>query len=209
MKLFVMGEDGVVVLNKEAATLYPNIRKIITRDRGGKVTGDPDGRFKFYAFREFTYVYFACDFEAYPSQHGLNEQETHLYAAKQSKLGKDYKPDEVVLALMKQYKEEHLTLTKQSIQTLLRVFTINDRIVKKIETNLTATLELPTLTAAQIKELLEYQQQLVKIAVEVPSIAKKLREAINLLEEEAKIIEKIRGGEDKPTSMDPNNIIEG
>lgn len=200
--------DGVVQLDHESIGLYPNIKKIISRDRGGKVSGDPDGRLKLYAFKEFTYVYFRCDFEAYPAQHGMNEKEAHLYAAKQAGLGKDYQPDELVLAFCKQYEQEHLTLTKQAIKTLIRLFALNDKIVSKIEQNLTASLELPTLAPGMITELLTYQKQLIDIANTVPVTAKKLREAMNLLEEEAKLVEIGRGGDEISESFRVDNIIE-
>jgi hypothetical protein len=200
--------DGVVELDKELIALYPNAKKILSRDRGGKVTGDPDGRLKLYAFKEFTYIYFRCDFEAYPAQHGLTEKEAHLYAAKQSGLGKDYQPDEVVLAFMKQYEDEHLTAAKHAIKTLIRIFALNEKLVEKIEKNLTSTLELPTMTAPQITELLGYQKQLIEIATSVPATTKKLKEAMNLLEEEERNKETMRGGEEKSSSFDPGNSIE-
>jgi hypothetical protein len=200
--------DGAVVLNNDAIALYPNVKKILSRDRGGKVVGDPDGRLKKYAFKEFTYVYFRCDFEAYPAQHGMTEQETHDYAARNAGLGKDYKPDDVVLAFIKQYENEHLSPAKQAIKTLIRVFAINNKLVEKVEKSLNETLALPTLTALQTKELFEYQKQLLDVAEQVPERVKKLKAAMNLLEEEEKVQEVLRGGEIKLDSMDPGNSIE-
>lgn len=200
--------DGAIELDKDSIALYPNYKKILSRDRGGKVPGDPDGRFKYYAFREFAYIYYRCDFEAYPAQHGLTEKEAHTYAIKHSGLAKDYVPDEVVLAAMKQYENEHLSPAKNAIKTLIRVFALNEKLIEKIEINLTTSLELPVLTAPQISELLAYQKQLIEIATNVPATVKKLREAMNLLEEEEKVQQVIRGGEYKPDSMDPNNKIE-
>jgi len=207
MKYFKL-VDGIVQLDHDGIGLNPNVKKILSRDRGGKVTGDPDGRLKLYAFKEFTYIYFRCDFEAYPAQHGLSEKEAHVYAAKQAGLGKDYEPDELILTFIKQYEREHLTATKQAIKTLIRVFTLNEKIVEKIEKSLTATLDLSTLNAQQTAELINYQKQLIEIAVSVPSTAKKLREAMNLLEEEEKVTAVMRGGQEKGSSFDPGNLIE-
>lgn len=201
-------EDGIAVFDKPAIAIYPNIKKLLARDVGGKVTGDPDGRKKLYAFREMTYVYFKCDYRAYPAQHGLTENEAHLYAAKQANLGKDYKPDDLVLAICKQYTDEHLTQAKHSIKTLIRVFALNEKIVEKIEKNLRDSLQLETLSAPMITELLNYQNALIKIASDIPDIAKKLKTAMNLLEEEERVKEITRGGAEKLDSMDPNNAIE-
>lgn len=207
MKFFKF-ENGEIVLDKAEIALYSNFKKILSRDRGGRVPGDPDGRLKMYAFREFAYIYFKCDFEAYPSQHGLNEQEAHHYAVQQARLEKNYDPDEVVKAAMRQYENEHLSPGKKSIKSLIRLFVSNDRIVSKIENNITATLDLPTLTRDQITELLTYQKQLIEIATSVPAQVKKLREAMTLLEEEDKEVKIARGGSEVALSMDPENDIE-
>lgn len=201
--------DGVIALDHDAIALYPNVKKILSRDRGGKVAGDPDGRHKLYAFKEFAYVYFRCDFEAYPAQHGMTDKEAHLYAAKNSGLGKDYEPDELVLAFVKQYEAEHLTPAKQAIKTLIRVFAFNNKIVEKIEIMLTESLALPTLTPQQTGDLLTFQKQLIDIATRVPDMVKQLKAAMNLLEEEDKVKEIGRGGEEVLDSMEPNNAIEG
>ena len=200
--------DGELTLNRDEISLYPSIKKLIARDHGGKVVGDPDGRRKLYAYKELAYIYFRYDFEAYPAQHGLSEEEAHKYAAKKSNLGTDYTPDELVLEVAKLYQKEHLSPTKKTIATLLRVFTINERLIEKIEQNLTATLTMPTLTAPQITELLGYQKQLIDIATAIPNNAKKLREAMSLLEEEEKVVQVLRGGEIKGDSMDPGNSVE-
>lgn len=207
MKFFKM-TDGVLTLNKDEIALHPNIKKILSRDRGGKIPGDPDGRLKYYAYREFAYVYFKCDFEAFPAQNGLSDIEAHKYAVREARLEDTYQPDDQVKALMIQYEKEHLSPTKRAIKTLIRVFALNEKVVEKIEQNLTATMDLPTLTRDQINEVLTYQKQLIDIATNVPAQVKKLREAMSLLEEEEKVIQVIRGGEEKPESMDPDNTIE-
>ncbi len=208
MKFFKLNEEGAITLDKDIIALYPLVKKILARDKGGKIYGDPDGRHKLYAMRELAYVYYMCDFEAYPAQHGMNEKEAHKYAIKNAQLDKDYQPDETVSAFMKQYEVEHLSITKKNIKTLLRVFALNDKIVEKIENNLTETLNFPVLTGPQIAEILSYQKQLVSIATDIPKTVKELRSAMNLLEEEEKVQQIIRGGETMPESYNPTNDIE-
>lgn len=207
MKFFKF-TNGVVELARDEIALYPLVKKILSRDRGGKYAYDKDGRLKAYAFKEFTYVYHRCDFAAFPSQHGLTPSEAHKYAVENSGLPNDYVPDEIVVAFMKQYEKEHLSQAKHSIKTLNRIFSMGDRLVEKIETNINATLILPTITREQISELLTYQKQLLEIATNIPHHVKKLREAMNALEEEEKIQQVIRGGEVMSDSMNPNNDIE-
>ena len=207
MKFFTF-TDGAVELARDEIALYPLARKILSRDRGGKYPQDKDGRLKMYAFKEFTYIYHMCDFAAFPSQHGLTPSESHKYAVENSGLSSDYEPDEVVVAFMQQYLREHLSQAKHSIKTLNRVFSMGDRLIEKIEANLNATLSLATLTREQISELLSYQKQLLELATSIPQHVKKLREAMNALEEEEKLQQVVRGGEIMSDSMNPNNDIE-
>ena len=81
-------------------------------------------------------------------------------------------------------------------------------LIEKIEKNLTETLELPVLTAPMISELLNYQKQLIAIATDTPDVVKKLRIAMNLLEEEQKAKEIGRGGDEITDSFRPDNDIE-
>jgi hypothetical protein len=200
--------DGIVTLDHDMIGVNSNIKKILSRDRGGKVSGDPDGRLKLYAFKEFAYVYYRCDYRAYPSQSGMSEKEAHIYAATQAGLGKEYKPDELVSLLMTQYEREHLSESKKAIKTLIRIFAFNNKLVEKIEAVLTTSLDLPTLTPQQTGELLAFQKQLMDIATKVPENVKQLKVAMNLLEEEEKAKEIGRGGDEITDSYKPDNNIE-
>ena len=200
--------DGVVELARPEIALYPTVNEILKRDKGGKIVGDPDGRKKAYAFKELTYVYFMCDFYAYPMQHALSDEDAHHYAVKHTGLPDHYAPDAVVSSLMEQYREEHLTIGKKTIKNLLDTFSLNSIAITSINTNLKLLLKNAALTKDQISEVIKYQQDLMKIATEVPQQVKKLREAFSLVQEEEKEILIRRGGEEVPQSMLPGNSIE-
>lgn len=200
--------DGVIELARPEIALYPNVNEILKRDKGGKVTGDPDGRKKAYAFKELTYVYFTCDFHAYPSQHALSKEEAHFYAIQHSGLPEQYEPDSVVRDLMLQYLDEHLTLGKKTIKNLLDTFSLNDIAIASINANMKLLLKNSALTKDQISEMIKYQQDLMKIATEVPQQVKKLREALSLIQDEEREILIRRGGEEVDQSMIPDNDIE-
>jgi hypothetical protein len=207
MKYFKL-VDGIAQLDKDEISLYSNVKKILSRDHGGKVVGDPDGRLKLYAHKEFTYVYFRCDFEAFPSQHGFSEKQAHEYAAKQAGLGEKFVPDDVLLAFCKQYEDEHLTQAKRTIRVLIRIFALSEKVLERIEKNVTELLERPTLTPEEIGNLLKYQNQLMNVASETPETVKKLRAAMNLLEQEDKVKEIGRGGFEITDSYNADNEIE-
>lgn len=59
MNLFEVGPDFKVLLNKEWILLVPPFKKLVSRDRGSD--GDSDGRKKFKAIKEFTYIYHLVD----------------------------------------------------------------------------------------------------------------------------------------------------
>lgn len=200
--------DGVVELARPEIALYPTINEILKRDKGGKITGDPDGRKKAFAFKELTYVYYTCDFNAYPTQHGLDKLQAHLYAIKYTGLPEQYEPDPIVRALMVQYIDEHWSVGKKTIKTLIEAFTLSDLALASITSNLKLLLNSASLTPDQITQMIKYQQQILDIAQQVPKQVKQLREAIAIVQEEEREILIRQGGEEVPDSMLPGNKIE-
>lgn len=62
IKLFELGENGMVSLNKVWISLIPEFKKILNRDRGSD--GDSHGRYKKQATKEFTYMFLLYDFHS-------------------------------------------------------------------------------------------------------------------------------------------------
>lgn len=61
VELFILDQSTRMVdLNKEWISTIKEFKKILTRDKGSK--GDIDGRKKFQALREFTFMYHYCDY---------------------------------------------------------------------------------------------------------------------------------------------------
>lgn len=207
MKFFKL-VDGVLELDRDEIRLYPAINKIITRDKGGKIVGDPDGRRKLFAYKEFAYVYYRCDFYAYPIQNGLTNSAAHKWTVKTLELPSDYSPDEVVLELMNQYTKEHLSVTKRTIKNIIIVFAMTNDILEKVQPSITSLLNMPNITLDQVNELINIQKTLMAIATTIPEQAKKLREAMTLLEEEEKAIRVGRGGKTIDDSQNPDNDID-
>lgn len=56
-EIFILNDDGGIELNKVECRAIPEFRKLVERDRGGKIKGDNDGRKKYVAFAEFFYIY--------------------------------------------------------------------------------------------------------------------------------------------------------
>src|SRR6478736_1753295 len=63
MELFVIDpETRLVDINKEWIGTIPELKKLISRDRGSP--GDADGRKKLQAIKEFTLIYHYCDYKS-------------------------------------------------------------------------------------------------------------------------------------------------
>lgn len=77
IKLFELGENYMVTLNKEWISTIPEFRRLLARDKGGP--GDGSGRFKKQATREFTYIFHLYDFhspfENYPEADRIGQVE--------------------------------------------------------------------------------------------------------------------------------------
>lgn len=94
IKLFEIGENNMVSLNKVWISTVPAFRALLARDKGGP--GDGSGKYKKKATREFTYIYHLVDFhsplEEYPKAEriqmaldwaGLNDKYSELEADKE------------------------------------------------------------------------------------------------------------------------------
>lgn len=62
MRLLELTEDKQVALNKVFVAAVPEFKALITRDKGSP--GDYRGEKKLKATKEFTYIYFYCDFNS-------------------------------------------------------------------------------------------------------------------------------------------------
>lgn len=206
MKFFKI-VNGELQLNRDEILLYPEFAKIYRRDRGSE--GDADGRKKYRAFKEFSYIYHTTDFNAYPTQNGLNKAKAHEYAVNESGLEPTYKPDEEVSKAMNRYAKEHLSIAKKTMKTILEVFGMNDIIISSIKDNIQMLITNGTINKDQISELIKYQKDLIDIATNVPQQAIKLRETMILVEEDEKKQKSILyGGGYVKDSMNPDNYIE-
>ena len=72
--------------NKYKISLSPEMRQINefkavwSRDRGGKIAGDSDGREKLYAIAELSYVYFQCYYKSPYNRYGDEDKHVDGYS---------------------------------------------------------------------------------------------------------------------------------
>lgn len=87
MKLFTLGPDYLVDINKEELSTIAEYRKLIRRDRGSE--GDHDGRKKLQARKEFTFIYHYCRYDSDFAQ--MPEDEKYRECLKAAELPEDFK----------------------------------------------------------------------------------------------------------------------
>lgn len=103
---FFVIEGEKAVLSPEARTIAP-FRKIIERDRGKAISGDSDGRKKYLATLELSYIYWFCNPKSSYRQRTLNDEEArHEKIVKALGLPEGWKVDELLQEAMNFYSED-------------------------------------------------------------------------------------------------------
>lgn len=129
-KLFDVGSDGLIQLNKVWIDTIAEFRTLLRRDRGSE--GDAQGRKKLQATREFTYIYHLCD-PASPNWKLDGEKEKAVQARKDAGLPPEWQPDDEVLAAQVRYEDFFKTLPIETIFELRQTLQFFRTSVKSLE----------------------------------------------------------------------------
>lgn len=205
LKLFRV-VDNKIELDKDEVRMYLPLAKLMARDKGSP--GDNTGSKKLYAFKEFKYLYFVCDSEAYPRKKGLSPLETHNYAVEQAELPETYRPDMIMQGAMDFYIDASSSAAQDYITELLATIRNSTKIIQFIRTKITKTLDSldKEFDDKKIAEIYQLQRDLMNMASDVPKTVKALTDAYeNLKKEESKQDgEVLYGGGAIPDSADPD-----
>lgn len=82
IKLFELGENSMVQLNKEWISMIPEFKRLLTKDKGGP--GDGSGKYKKHATRQFTYIFLRYDFRS-PLEN-YNDEEREIESMRMAEL---------------------------------------------------------------------------------------------------------------------------
>lgn len=92
--IFLINEEGILVVNKPEIRNIKEFKAILTRDKGGKVSGDHEGRKKMYAFKELMYIHlYTHPLSIYRD---LPDEVKHLKCIEDTGLSKNWKIDKVI-----------------------------------------------------------------------------------------------------------------
>lgn len=98
-------EDEKPVFSPEVKMFAP-FRKIIERDKGGKIVGDHDGRKKYVATRELAFIYWYCDPRSTYKETYIDEKARVEKLKKMLDLPDNWKMDEIIKDAVSFYLEE-------------------------------------------------------------------------------------------------------
>jgi len=100
--LFEIDDNGLLVVNKIETRKIPEFKKILIRDKGSE--GDYDGRNKFFAFKEFMYIYLVSDPKS--TLRDLPLKDRKVKAKHKSELPIDWKEDDTIKDAIVAYENE-------------------------------------------------------------------------------------------------------
>ena len=218
MKLFHIDEHtGRVVFEKDEYKSIKEFTTLIKKDKGGILTGDPDGRLKYFSNAQFALIWWCNDPASPGIQKGYNEKELLEKGLINYSLPVDWKPTDHYLAAEARYKEERSSIGRDTYIEILRAFRIlykylrfaRIKIEKKLDA-LTAEVDPNALDSTDVlsddewKKLEPYITGLIKLADEIPVKIKAIQNAKDLLDKEESSGKLLRGSKEEiPDSMNP------
>lgn len=120
IKLFELGDNNMVTLNKPWISLVPEFRALLARDKGS--AGDGSGKYKKKATREFTLIYLLEDFHSPYEEEGYDRRLQFSLEAAQITLDKwqDMQTDEEFMYALIKYKDmvNHSSVSLQTLRDM-------------------------------------------------------------------------------------------
>jgi len=207
MLKFFKYENGNFELNKEELLLIPEAKRIIHADKGGKITGDYDGRRKLWAIKQFGVAWWIVNVNSPGIQSGLEGKELMKDAMKSLEIEDwKYSEDIVFMEFVTVYKNMY---KKAAYSTMLKqmLMSFNDTadVIKIIRDNTVKILKTDKdITPEDIAALMSYQKEIVNLTGDVPKQISKLKDLQELVHKEEKAFEMGRAGIKVSKSMQPN-----
>lgn len=205
MNKYKLTIDSLITIDDTGMPVPPNTRQLIDKDIRALYSRDKT-KDKSEYIKDCIVIYYLGDPKSPARQTGLSDAEALKMAIEQADLPKDYRPDVLVLKLIRRYYEENITEAGRVVENFLKglhninlsIDLINSHLNEKLHTSM--TLEEST-------AVLQLIDSVNKKASELPTLIKKLEEAKeNLMYE--KEVEIARGGGTVLSSMDAESYID-
>ena len=195
-----------LVIDREEIRLISEFKEILTRDKGDK--GDSNSvsyREKKQATKEFTYIYFYCDYQSpyinYP------ELERHEKSKADAQLPDRWERDNLIDKAITKYEQVQETPSMKMLKSLNRGLLLSSKVVDTVTNNIQGALNLiipdKTDTVSTANNIIHTEALvtnlgiLIKLSTEVPKALRSVNETIEQVKKEVQEKEGIRGGGDK------------
>lgn len=191
--------EKLITVDESGMPKAPSIRQLLDKDVLALYSRDntPDKR-RYLA--ECGVIYYLGDPKSPARQKGLSDDESLKEAIENFNLSKDYKPDALVVRLIRKYYEQNITKAGVTIENLQRALHLTDLVCNKIIDLLNKKLR-SDLNSDEIVTTLNQVDSLNKRIEDIPKLSKALTLAYENLrdEEETQVA---RGGVTILSSMD-------
>jgi len=191
--------EKLITVDESGMPKAPSIRQLLDKDVLTLYSRDntPDKR-KYLA--ECGVIYYLGDPKSPTKQKGLSDAESLKEAIENFNLDKNYKPDALVVRLIRKYYEQNITKAGVTIENLQKALHLTDLACNKILDILNNKLH-SEISDADIPTILTSIDSLTKRIEDIPKLSKSLVTAYENLRDEEET-QTARGGVTILSSMD-------
>lgn len=191
--------EKLITVDESGMPKAPSVRQLLDKDVLALYSRDntPDKR-RYLA--ECGVIYFLGDPKSPARQKGLSDAECLKEAIENFNLNKDYKPDDLVLRIIKKYYEQSITKAGVTIENLQRALHLTDLVCNKVLDILNSKLRSGIMDD-DIPTLMSNIDGVTKRIEDIPKLSKALTQAYENLRDEEET-QLARGGTAILSSMD-------
>ena len=195
--LFSVDEQGYPLAPNLYQIQDKFLRELYERDKGSQ--GDLDGTLKLRYMKEAGVVYFLADPKSPPSQIGCSQAEAIQLAIANYDLPKDWQPDNLILLLVKKYREAKMGVALSAVEASHRALH-NASLVCNLMGEVLSSKIVGGVSAEDIDSIVNTVKKIGEISASIPNLIKANKEAKQNLENETQQ-QVARGGKVITSSM--------
>lgn len=165
---------------------------------------------KDFAKRELGLVYWVGDFKSPANQSGMSFDEAIQDAIENYGLPSTYKPDNVILSLIAQYRERYVYgAAGSAVMACLKGLRLCSIVCSKLSDQLNEYVSTGGCDVDQLESVTDTMTSIMKISKDLPSNIKALNDAEEALKYQIETQKAAYGGKRVSKSMDPTGYLGG
>lgn len=172
--------DGVPTFSPYAKTIE-DFKILITRDRGGKIPGDADGRKKFMATKELAYIYFMASSKS-EFVNNFAESQRHDKITAKLNMPEGWKPDGYVQNAIETFREMTTTQTSKVLEEMKDSLFSSQSLITLVRKRMDSRLAQLMLDETLIEQQPELLDKIHNDVNKLLDLSKKIPEMISVIE---------------------------